>query len=111
MLEGDKAAKDEKSRLLYQAMQEETQRTLAAAGLPPDYQTVPSMSFRNIASEAEGEKNLILLDGIYERVQAQVGSFLTPAEAAKFAEFRTKAIKNNRMALTMNRKMMAPAAK
>jgi RNA polymerase sigma factor (sigma-70 family) len=111
MIEGDEAAKDEKARLLYLAMQEETQRTLATAGLPPDYQTVPTMSFRNIASEAEAEKNLMLLDGIYERVQAQAGSFLTPEEAVKFAEFRTKAINNNRVGLTMNRKMMAPAAK
>ena len=64
-----------------------------------------------MASESEAEKNLALLDGIYERVQAQAGTFLTPDETAKFGEFRTKAVSNNRMALTMNRKMMSPGAK
>jgi hypothetical protein len=89
----------------------ETQRELASAGLPPDYQTVPTLNFRNIASEQEGERNLKLLDSIYGRVAAQAGSFLSEQEIASFGEFREKAISGNRMALTLNRKLMAPAPK
>jgi RNA polymerase sigma factor (sigma-70 family) len=107
---GDKAVKEEKSKQLYQLMQDETQRTLANAGLPADFQTVPSLNFRNFASESEAEKNLMLLDGIYERVAAQSAAFLTPEEIAKFDEFRVKAINGNRLALTMNRKLMAPGS-
>ena len=36
---------------------------------------------------------------------------LSQEELEKFKEFRTSAINNNRMALTMNRKMMAPVSK
>lgn len=110
MMTGEKDAKDEKSRLLYQLMLEETQRELASAGLPPDYQTVPTLNFRNIASEQEGERNLQLLDAIYGRVAASAGSFLSESEVEKFIEFRAKAINGNRMALALNRKLMAPAA-
>ena len=46
-------------------MREEAQAALASAGLPADYQTVPMLNFRNIASEQEGEKSLKLLDDIY----------------------------------------------
>jgi len=108
MMTGEKDAKDEKGRQLYQLMLAETQRELASAGLPPDYQTVPTLNFRNIASEAEGERNLKLLDSIYGRVAAQAGSFLSEQEIANFVVFREKAISGNRMALTLNRKLMAP---
>jgi hypothetical protein len=110
MMTGEKEAKDEKSRLLYQLLLEETQRELASAGLPPDYQTVPTLNFRNIASEQEAERNLLLLDSIYGRVTARAGSFLSQQEVEKFVEFRAKAINGNRMALALNRKLMAPAA-
>jgi hypothetical protein len=39
-------------------LQEEVQAALASAGLPADYQTVPILNFRNIASEQEGDKSL-----------------------------------------------------
>ena len=110
-LTGEKAERDEKSRQLYELMLAETQQTLANAGLPSDFQTVPNLNFRNIASEAQAEKNLMLLDGIYERVSARAGSFLSPEEIGKLAEFRAQAINNNRVALTMNRKLMSPAAR
>jgi RNA polymerase sigma factor (sigma-70 family) len=108
MLTGDDTAKQEKTRQLYQVMQEETQAALASAGLPPDYQTVPLLNFRNIASEEQGERSLKLFDGIYERVTARAGAFLSPEELAKFKEFRATALQTSRMSLTMNRKMMAP---
>jgi hypothetical protein len=110
-LSGDKSAKEAKAKQLAQAMQEETQQALAAAGLPADYQTVPMLNFLNIASEAEAEKNLKLFDDIYGRVQARTASFLSEDEIRKFGEFRTLAINNSRAALTLNRKMMAPAGK
>ena len=50
MLTGDDAAKQAKGKQFYQAMQEETQAALLSVGLPPDYQTVPILNFRNIAS-------------------------------------------------------------
>lgn len=109
MMTGDKAAKDEKARQIFQLMQEETQAVLTSAGLPSDYQTVPTLNFRNMASESEAEKNLKLLDDIYARVAGRAGSVLSEAEVAKFKEFRSIAINGNRMSLTLNRKMMAPA--
>jgi len=111
MMAGSKEEQEAKARQLHQAMLDETDQTLANAGLPPDFQIVPSLNFRNIASETEGEKNLQLLDGIYERMAAKAGSFLTPEDLAKFGEFRASVISGNRMALTLNRKMMAPGSK
>ena len=111
MLTGDKEAKDQQAKQLFQVMQEEQQRALENAGLDPDFQTVPNMNFRNIASEEEAERNLKLLDGIYENVTARASSFLTAEEIQKFAQFRTNAINLNRMAVILNRKMMAPGLK
>jgi hypothetical protein len=108
MMTGEKDEKNEKSKQLYQLLLEETQRELASAGLPPDYQTVPTLNFRNFASEAECERNLKLLDSIYGRVAAKAGSFLSEQEVQSFAQFREKAINGNRMALALNRKLMAP---
>ncbi|MEO7300399.1 MAG: hypothetical protein ABI042_17675 [Verrucomicrobiota bacterium] len=110
-LTGDKAAKDAKGKQLYEAMQAETQSALASAGLDANFQTIPMLNFRNIASEADAEKNLKLLEGIYENVASQASAFLSPEEIKKFHEFESTAVNNNRMALLMNRKMMAPAAK
>ncbi len=111
MLSGEKEEQDGKSKQLYQFLQQETQRALASAGLPADYQTVPILNFRNIASDSAAEANLKLLDGIYEKVAARAGSFLSPEELGKFDVFRNSAITGNRMSLTMNRKMMAPGPK
>ncbi|MBI1195921.1 MAG: sigma-70 family RNA polymerase sigma factor [Gammaproteobacteria bacterium] len=111
MLTGDKEAKEAQTKQMYQLMQEETDRALAAAGLPKDYQTVPTLNFRNIASEEFADKNLNLLDSIYANVANRAGAFLSPEELEKFAEFRKMAINNNRVALTVNRKVMAPPNK
>ena len=110
MLSGDQDAKDQQSKQLYQLMQEETQTALNNAGLTADFQVVPILNFRNIASEEDAEKNLKLLDGIYDRVSARASSFLSPDDLKKFEDFRAKALNNNRMALSVNRKMMAPAS-
>jgi RNA polymerase sigma factor (sigma-70 family) len=108
MLTGTDAAKDEKSKQLSQLMQEEVQAALASAGLPADYQTIPMLNFRNIASEQQGDQSLKLLDDIYQRVATRSGSFLSADELTKFQEFKTTAINNNRTALTLNRTLMAP---
>ena len=100
--------KDEKTKQLNQAMKEETLAVLTSAGLPGDYQTVPMLNFRNIASEQEGEKSLKLLEDIYQRVAERANGFLRGEELAKFEEFKNLAINNNRSALTLNRTMMAP---
>jgi hypothetical protein len=111
MLKGDKETKDAQGRKLYDLMREETSRVLADAGLPPDYQTVPTLNFRNIASEEMGEKNIQLLDTIYGSVANRAADFLSPEEVEKFGEFRKIAVNNNRLGLTMNRKIMAPPNK
>jgi RNA polymerase sigma factor (sigma-70 family) len=110
-LTGDAQEQEAKARQLYQVMQEETQRALANAGLPADYQTVPSLNFRNIASEVEGENSLSLLDGIYAGVMARAGSFLSPEEFGALGQFRTNAMNSTRMTLSINRKMMAPGTR
>ena len=110
-LTGEKSEQEAKSRRLYDVMKEETQQTLADAGLPADYQIVPTLNFRNIASETEAEKNLKLVDSVYERAIAKLGSSLSPEEINKLGEFRKSVTSGNRMVLMMNRKMMAPAGK
>ena len=110
MMIGSKEEKDAKAKQFYQLLQVETEQMLASLGLPPDYQTVPSLNFRNFASETEAEKNLKLLGDIYERAAARADSILSPQEIVKFGEFRTMALNNNRMALAVNRKLMAPAS-
>jgi RNA polymerase sigma factor (sigma-70 family) len=111
MMTGDDDAKAAKSDQLTQLMEQQTQSALAAAGLPADYQALPILNFRNIASETVANQNITLLDTIYGNVAAQAGSFLSPDELAKFQEFRTTAINNSRAALNMNRQMMAPVSK
>jgi len=108
---GDKEAKETKAKQLYEAMQQETQAALAGAGLPDDFQTLPILNFRNIASAEEAEKNLRLMDSVFQGATTRAGGFLSPEEIQKFNEFRTKALENNRAALAMNRKMMAPGGK
>lgn len=109
-LTGDSEVKAAKKQQFLTALQEETQVALNAAGLPANFQTVPMLNFRNIASEQQAEMSLKLLDGIYERVAGRADSFLDATELGKFQEFRAKAQENNRAILLMNRKMMAPIA-
>lgn len=109
-LTGDPATLSDKKSQLAQALQQATQSTLAAAGLPADYQTVPLLNFGSIASEEEGTQSVQLLDSIYAQAANQAGSFLSADELNKFQEFRTNAIKNSRTMLLMNRNLMAPIA-
>jgi RNA polymerase sigma factor (sigma-70 family) len=111
MLSGDDATKKSQADQLYKVMQEESRQALARAGLDPDYQLVPTLNFRNFASAEDAEKNLTLLDGVYGSVAEKAKAFLSPDDAQKFSEFRTKALNNNRVALEMNRKLMAPTSK
>jgi hypothetical protein len=110
-LSGSDAAKAEKSKQLFQAVQEETQAALVGAALPADYQPVPILNFRNIASEQTAEQSLKLLDDIYQHVAARSSSFLSADELASFQQFRNSAITNTRTALALNRTMMAPISK
>jgi len=110
MLTGDPAAVAQQKAQLTQALNAATQSTLAAAGLPADYQTVPILNFGNIASEDEATESLQLLDNIYGQVASNAGSYLSEDELAKFQTFRTNAINNSRTMLNMNRKLMAPLA-
>ncbi len=111
LLSGEKSEREKKGKQLYLLLREETQATLQSQGLPADFQIVPTLNFRNIASESEGEKNLKMLVGIMERAAQRAGGFLSPDEIKKFDEFRNQALAANRMGLTMNRKLMAPAGR
>ena len=110
-LTGDKAAKENKRKQLIQAMQEETAVALKNAGLPADYQVIPMLNFRNIASEETSDQSLKLLDGIYGRMAERGSSFLSPEELASLETFRTNALNSSRSMLTMNRTLMAPISK
>jgi RNA polymerase sigma factor (sigma-70 family) len=108
MMTGDNAAKEEKAKQMSQILKEESQGVLAGAGLPADYQLVPMLNFRNIASESEGEKSLQLLDSLYGRATPRLEMVLSKEELTKFQQFRAKALENNRAAFLMNRTLMAP---
>ena len=103
--DSEKKAKQEKLRL---GIDQEVQSTLANAGLPPDFQAVPILNFINIASEEQAQQNLNLLDGIYQRVAADAGGYLSPEEIAAFKTFAAKARSNSDAALKANRSLMAP---
>ena len=111
MMDGEEDVQEQRAQRLRQVMQEEAQAAVASAGLDPDFQLVPFLNFRNIVSEEETEKNLVLLDSVYKRVSERAAEFLSPEELKKFDEFRQYRIKENRMILTMNRKMLAPLGK
>lgn len=108
LLTGTDAEKEQKSNQLRLAIQAGAQSVLADAGLPADYQTVPMLNFRNIASEQAADQSLKLLDDIYQRAAAAGGAFLTAEELAKFQEFKIAALNSSRGAITLNRTMMAP---
>jgi RNA polymerase sigma factor (sigma-70 family) len=107
---GEPAEKEAKKKQLYQLLQEEAKNALTGAGLPSDYQLVPTLNFRNFASEETSERSLQLLDSVYERTSARAGSFLSPEDIEKFGAFRTNAINVNRLGIGMNRKMMSPGS-
>lgn len=107
MMTGEKDEKDAKAKKMYELLLAETQRTLAKAGLPSDYQLVPTMNFRNFVSDSVAEGNLNLLSGIYDRATTSF-DFLSPEELKKFGDFREMAINQNRTSLALNRKLMSP---
>ncbi|HEY1489981.1 MAG TPA: sigma-70 family RNA polymerase sigma factor, partial [Verrucomicrobiae bacterium] len=92
----EKNAKAEKFR---QAIQQEAQSAIAAAGLPADYQTIPMLNFANIASEQQGDQSVKLLEGIFQRVASGASAYMTPDEITKLQSFITKAVANNNAAL------------
>lgn len=110
-LTGDADAVAEKSKQLSQLVQTTVTSSLAAAGLPADYQAVPMLNFGNIASEEAGNQSLEVLDNIYGQVIAQATNFLTADELDKLQAYRTKAVSNSRTMLLMNRNLMAPISK
>jgi RNA polymerase sigma factor (sigma-70 family) len=110
-LTGEKPAVAEKKKQLLQAMQDITRSALAAAGLPPDYQTVPVLNFANIASEEQAARSLKLLDDIYAQVAQRAAAFLNEDELKRFQEYRAEAIKNSQTMLMVNRNLMAPISR
>lgn len=107
-IEGADDIRSAKKQQLTEALHTEIQSALNAAGLPADYQTIPTLNLRNIASEEVGEQSLKLIADAFERVGQRAATFLTPDEVRKWADFKQAAIDNNRTSLLMNRKLMAP---
>lgn len=105
----DEARATKKSKLL-EAMREATAAAQTAAGLSTEYQTTPMLNFRNIASEEQAEVSLKLVQDVYARVAERATGFLDDKELKSFKEFTEKAVENNRAALIMNRRLMAPIA-
>jgi len=66
------------------------------------------LNFRKIASEEFGEQSVALMDGVFDRVATRATAFFAADELKKWQDFRKAALENNRAALLMNRKMMAP---
>jgi RNA polymerase sigma factor (sigma-70 family) len=110
MMSGDEDAKKSKADQMSKILNEEGRAVLAAANLPKDYQLMPMLNFRNIASETEAEKSLQLIDDLYTRSLERLSTVLSKEEIAKFQDLKAKAIANNRAALAMNRNLMAPIA-
>jgi hypothetical protein len=109
-LTGDPATVADKKSQLLQAMQEATQSTLAAAGLPANYQTLVTANLCNYVSEDEAAYNLQLKDNILAQTAAKASAFLSADELNKFQEFRTNAIKNAQNFILMERKLLAPVS-
>lgn len=109
-LEGSAEEKKAKTKQIAQWMEEETQALRARSGLAEDFQFVPMLNFRNIASEQEADKSLQYLTDIYTAVAARGKGVLSASELEKLAAFQAQAIKNNRGALSLNRSMMEPLA-
>jgi RNA polymerase sigma factor (sigma-70 family) len=107
-LTGTSDEKKAKAAQLRQAIQQETQSALASAGLPADFQALPILNFVNIASQQQADQDVQLVQGIYQRVAANAGSYLSPDEMTKFQAFITKAIANSTTALNINRAQMSP---
>ncbi len=109
-LTGAEEGKAEKAKQLEQLLQEEAEKAIAAAGLPADYQLVPTLNFRNIAFEQDAERSVKLLETIYQAVAERGTSFLSPEEIEKFQGFKKSGVDNNRTILSLNHTLMAPIA-
>jgi RNA polymerase sigma factor (sigma-70 family) len=107
-MSGTPDEQNQKVAQLAQLMEQQAQSVVSAAGLPENYQVLPILNFRNIASEESGTQAVQILTDIYQQVSSRAASFLSPGELTSFQEFQTTAINNNRAALSMNRSMMAP---
>jgi RNA polymerase sigma factor (sigma-70 family) len=110
MMTGDNAAKDKKAEQMAKILNDQARAILTAAGLPDDHQFIPTLNFRNIASADEGDKNIQLLDRVFNSALDPLSKVLDEQELAKFREFVGQAVTNNRAALSMNRTLMAPIA-
>jgi RNA polymerase sigma factor (sigma-70 family) len=107
-LTGSDDEKKAKAEKLRESIEQITQSTLASAGRPADFQTVPILNFVNIASEQQADENLKILGNIYQQVTSGASAYLSPDEIAKLEAFTKQAIANNKAALNMNRVVMAP---
>ena len=83
-LSGEKAERDLKGSQFYDLLRAEARQVLSEAGLADDYQLVPTMNFSNFASETIANRNLNLLDKVYERAAGRAGSIFSADDLAKF---------------------------
>jgi RNA polymerase sigma factor (sigma-70 family) len=105
----DQKISQQQSDQLLQILKEESASAIFRAGLDRNYQPIPMLNFQNFASEEDMNKSLGLLQEIYKNVSNRAASILPAETLAKFGDFQNTAINNNRAAIVMNQKMMAPA--
>lgn len=110
-LTGDPATVQDKKSRLIEAMQQAAQSTLAAAGLPADFQPYPMLNSANFASDEQSAQSLQLLDGIFGAVAVSASTFLSADELAKFQDFRTNVIRTTQTQIVVNRKLFSPISK
>jgi len=104
----DQKVTQEQSDQLLQILKEESASAIFRAGLDRNYQPIPMLNFQNFASEEDMNRSLGLLQEIYKNVSSRAAAILPPDTLAKFNDFQATAINNNRAAIVMNQKMMAP---
>jgi len=107
LLTGDSRSKQAKANHLLELLRAESQQILVQNGLSPDFQLMPTMNFRNFVSEEEFERNLKLLDDLYNNVGTRA-SFLSREELLKWEKFREQSLNGNRSFIAMNRRLMQP---
>jgi RNA polymerase sigma factor (sigma-70 family) len=111
MLTADDPSKKDIVTRVSQDVQNEMQAEMAAAGLPPNYQSVPILNFRNIASEQIQDQSLNMVDSVFTKVEQNAASYMTPGDLKKLQDFHAQALQTSKMTISMNRTMMAPIAK
>ncbi len=109
-LTGSDDEKTAKVKQLAQLLPEVTKAALADAGLPPDFQPVPELNLRSVASEAGCDRSLTLVKDILLRTVTRSGTFLAPEDIVNLQKYWEGSVRRLKNKLTMERSFLAPVA-